>query len=258
MNIIEFDDWTYFINVEWKCIIVDGITTNYEVSNTGEVRNASTGKILSQYTDRDGYKHATVLVDGRQYHPGVHRFVAEAFIPNPENKPEVNHKNGVKYINVVYNLEWVTTAENVQHAFDTGLKSPILGSNNVLSHYTDKQIKKVCKLLEKGISNKKIAKQTGVDRKYITDIKKGRRWKHISKYYNINKEKYPKEMKDKIKDLLSKGMTPMQIIDEMNLQKSQAHISLIERLKRSMRVSASTTIPETEVRPQANGGDITS
>lgn len=258
MDMIEIGDWIYFINVEWKRIIVEDITTNYEVSNIGEIRNATTGRILSQYTDKDGYKHATITVDGRQYHPGVHRFVANAFIPNPENKPEVNHKNGVKYINVVDNLEWVTTAENVQHAFDTGLKSSILGSDNVLSHYTDDQIKRVCKLLEKGVSNKKISKQTGVDRKYITDIKKGRRWKHISRCYNINKDKYPEEMKEKIRDLLSDGMTPVQIVNEMNLQKTQAHISLIERLKRSMRVTASTTIPVTEVRPQANGGDFKS
>ena len=254
MNIIEIGEFTYFIDVEWRTIIIDGIVTNYEVSNIGEVRNKTTKKILSQYIDKDGYRHATIIVDGKQYHPGVHRFVAIAFISNPENKPEVNHKNGVKYINVVDNLEWVTTSENVKHAFDTGLKSSILGSANSLSHYTDKQIHKVCKMLEKGISNKKISDKTGVDRKYITDIKKGRRWKHISKKYNIKKEKYSEEMKEKIKELLLKDYTPIKIIEEMNLEKSQAYISLIERIKRCMKVSASTTIPEKGVEPEANVG----
>ena len=254
MDIIEIGNWIYFINIEWKTIIFNGISTNYEVSNIGEVRNKTTGKILSQYTDKDGYKHATISVNGKQYHPGVHRFVAQAFIPNPDNKPEVNHKNGVKYINVIDNLEWVTTSENVKHAFDTGLKHSILGSNNVLSHYTDEDIHKVCKMLEEGISNKKISKETGVDRKYITDIKKGRRWKHISKKYNIKKEKYPEEMKDIIRDLLSEGYTPMQIINKMNIENCQAHISLIERIKRTMKVSASTTIPFQGVEPEANAG----
>lgn len=254
MDIIEIGEYTYFIDIEWRLIVIDNIITNYEVSNIGEVRNATTKKVLSQYTDKDGYKQTTIVINGRQYHPGVHRFVAIAFIPNPDNKPEVNHKNGVKYINVVDNLEWATCSENIKHAFDTGLKFSILGSNNVLSHYTDKQIMKVCELLEKNISNKNISKRTGVDRKYITDIKKGRRWKHISRNYNIKSEKYPEEMKEKIIDLLSDGKTPMQIINEMNLQKTQAYVSLIERLKRNIRVSASTTIPVTEVRPQANGG----
>ena len=61
-------------------------------------------------------------------------------------------------------------------------------------------------------------------------------------------------MKEKIKDLLSKGYTPIKIIEEMNLDKTQAYVSLIERIQRYMKVSASTTIPEKEVGPQANGG----
>lgn len=244
MDIITIGEWTYFINVEWRQIIIDGKATNYDVSNIGEVRNRTTGKILSQYTDKDGYKHATIMVDGKQYHPGVHRFVAIAFIPNPENKPEVNHLNGVKYINVVDNLEWATSSENVQHAFDTGLKSSILGSDNVLSHYTDEQIHSVCKLLEKGVSHKKISKKTGVDRKYITDIRKGRRWKHISKLYDIKPVKYPPEMRAEIFALLQEGKTPHQIIDDLGLEHTQAYVSLIERIKRNQRLSASTTIPK--------------
>lgn len=254
MDIIEIAGWTYFVDVEWRQIIFNGISTNYEVSSAGEIRNSITGRILSQYTDRDGYKYVSITVDGKQYHRGVHRFVAIAFIPNPDNKPEVNHKNGIKAINVVDNLEWATTSENVQHAFDIGLKEAIKGSKNSLSHYTDNQIIQVCKMLEKGISNKKISKKTGVERKYITDIKKGRRWRHISRNYNIKPTKYPIELRDSIRDLLLDGKTPNQIIEYLNLNKTQAYVSLIERIKRNMRVTASTTIPEKGVRPQANGG----
>ena len=178
-----------------------------------------------------------------QYHPGVHRLVAIAFIPNPENKPQVNHKNGVKYINVLDNLEWATNSENVKHAFDTGLKFSKLGEDNSLSIYTEKQIRKVCKLLEQGMSNKEISKKTGVERKYITDIKKGRRWKHISKNYNINKEKYPKELRDKIKDLILQDYTPTQIISKLNLEKTNGYFSLIARIRHELE-PASTTIPK--------------
>ena len=235
MDIIEILGWTYFINIEWRNIVIDNEITNYEVSNIGDIRNKTTNKILSPYTDKDGYKHVTISINGKNHHLSIHRAVAIAFIPNPENKPQVNHINGVKSINVVNNLEWATNSENTKHAFDTGLKHSIIGSNNVLSIYTDKDIKKVCQLLEKGMSNKEISKKTGVNRKYITDIKKGRRWKHISKNYNIKKEKYPEEMKESIINLLSKGYTPMKIITELNIEKCQAHISLIERLKREQK-----------------------
>ena len=65
-------------------------------------------------------KYDAVYLDGR--HQFVHRAIAKMCIPNPENKPCVNHKNGDKYDNRISNLEWVTYSENNQHAYDTGLK----------------------------------------------------------------------------------------------------------------------------------------
>ena len=237
MQIIVTKVWAYFGKEEWRAIIVNGISTNYEVSNFGEIRNCSTNRILSPFIDKDGYYRNTIVVNGKSYKQGVHRFVAQAFIPNPENKPEVNHKDGDKSHNEDSNLEWSTVPENIQHAYDTGLKEAIRGSANSLSHYTDKQIHKVCKLLEKDISNINISKRTGVERKYITDIKKGRRWKHIFDQYNIKKEKYPPELKEKITDLLQEKYTPRQIMKGMDLPNTQAYLSLIERLQRANRTS---------------------
>lgn len=73
-------------------------------------------------TSRDGrYKSISYSENGKQKHITIHRLLGKAFIPNPENKPQINHKDGNPRNNILDNLEWVTAQENVQHAYDTGL-----------------------------------------------------------------------------------------------------------------------------------------
>lgn len=107
----------------WKKIIINNIKTNYSVNEEGKVRNDLTNKELSPRIQQ-GYKHVTIYVNKKPKSCRVHRLVALAFIPNPENKPYVNHKNGIRSDNNVNNLEWVTPSENTQHAVDTGLFKP--------------------------------------------------------------------------------------------------------------------------------------
>jgi hypothetical protein len=97
----------------WK--IIEG--TNYEVSSIGNVRNMKTGKVLKGGITPKGYKRVQ-LYDKKVF---IHRLVAEAFIPNPENKPQVNHKDGDKSNNFVDNLEWCTNTENMKHAKENNL-----------------------------------------------------------------------------------------------------------------------------------------
>ncbi|MEF3309335.1 NUMOD4 domain-containing protein [Paenibacillus sp. GYB004] len=102
----------------WRDIL--GMEGLYQVSNTGKIRSfkqSKTGKILS-IRNKTGWYLTIILIDQKNQRltRRVHRLVAEAFIPNPAGKPEVNHLDGNKQNNHVENLEWVSASENVQHA----------------------------------------------------------------------------------------------------------------------------------------------
>jgi len=103
----------------WKD--VSGYEGLYEVSNLGRVK--SKRKIISSVDDGKGYPRLHLSKDGKAKSFRVHRLVAEAFIPNPDCFPIVNHKDGNKENNTVENLEWCTQLENVEHAYINGFST---------------------------------------------------------------------------------------------------------------------------------------
>lgn len=108
---------------EWKD--VEGYKGTYQVSNEGRVRSLRTNKVLKPMIWH-GYAYVNFTINNVVNHKSIHRLVAEAWIPNPENKPQIDHINTVKTDNRVENLRWVTALENASN--------PITATRRLTNH----------------------------------------------------------------------------------------------------------------------------
>ena len=97
---------------------------SYCVSREGDIVNSLTGKKLKP-RNNGGYSYVTLCDDEGHHQKAIHRLVAKAFIPNPQDRPQINHLDGDKSNNRVDNLEWCSGSENMKHAYRTGLQKPI-------------------------------------------------------------------------------------------------------------------------------------
>ena len=152
----------------------------YEINENGIIRDKATLKIKSQYIGSTGYYMVSFSYNNKSKPQRVHRLLANTFISNPENKPEVNHKDGNKLNNNLTNLEWSTHKENMKHAFSNGLANNT-GIKNGMSKLTEEQVKEIKRLLNEGkLSQYKIAKKIGgISRSAVMNIKNRNQWKHI-------------------------------------------------------------------------------
>lgn len=204
----------------WK--FIEGYEGLYEVSNYGKIlslaRKDSRGanvsqRIMKQNKNKKGYLSVGLCKDRFQIPCRVNRLVAEAFIPNPENKPEVNHKDGVKDNNRVENLEWVTHQENIDHAVKNHLIPR--GEDSHKTNLTDRDVSRIRDYLKDGsYSIKQIAAIFNTTQKAVSLISLGKSWKHLLKEDDkpVGGHRRPKGSKNPASKLTEEDVKKIQIL----------------------------------------------
>ena len=179
---------------EWRAVV--GWEGFYEVSSWGRVRNLDRrvpsknggfrtvrGGLRTLGIDRGGYARAALQVGDRANKMLIHRLVALAFIPNPDNLPQVNHIDGNKLNASVDNLEWCTSKHNVQHSWSTGLskvnENPRRGEHLHSAKLTEEQVRSIRKERADGAQIVPLGAKYGVNNSTISSICSRKKWKHV-------------------------------------------------------------------------------
>lgn len=194
-----------------------------EVSECGKIRNAVSKRLLKPHYDKDGYLRHKIWVGDNSKSLLVHRAVAKAFIPNPDNKPQVNHINSIRDDNRISNLEWVTPKENSEHGVRFG--NIVGGEDNARSILTNATVIDICNRLNNEQSIVSIARELGVGKDTIQNIKSGSSWLSVSK--DILKVTCnticSDEDAEKIIKYLNDGFSNKEIISLMNKKHINRH-----------------------------------
>ena len=143
---------------KWKDIV--GYENEYQINQFGEIRTLKDSPKLKKYdvlkpqiSKRNGYVYQMLYKNGKEKLLRVHRLVAMAFLPNPNNLPQVNHKDGNKQNNSVDNLEWCEQSDNMKHAYKNGLQIPSENQRKAIINTNKLKQKKVCQIKDGEVIN---------------------------------------------------------------------------------------------------------
>lgn len=216
--------------------------TGYTVNELGEVyslgkkytdKNGEKGvftrrKLMKQGTFRTGYKRVTLINDdGKRKTLSVHRLVANAFIENNENKPQVNHIDGNKENNNVANLEWATRKENMTHAFANKLIHGRAGENHHSNKLTEAQVRDMITEMANGANNNEIGNKYNLHPRYVSLIRSKKRWRTVWDTLDID---LPKS--NKIPEYKPRTNSKLPIEDQISIIKDLSTHSNIELAKK--------------------------
>lgn len=158
--------------------------SNYFVTENGEVFSKFTKRMLKNSLSKGtGYFVVNVIIQGKRKPEYVHRLVAKAYLVNPDNLPEVNHKDGNKLNNHKDNLEWVTSEDNLKHSIEN--KLPKRGQLHYKTNLEEEDVHRICELLTRGWTAKRIAESSGINvtRSVVLSIRSKRDWTEIAELY---------------------------------------------------------------------------
>ena len=165
--------------------------SRYSITEDGTVISFYNGRgkrsvprILRPWITSSGYYHVLLQHNKKIVHKLVHRLVAEAFIPNPQKKPQVNHKDGQKLNNHVSNLEWCTSSENNRHAIDTGLARFARGEDAGAAKLTVNDVREI-RALRNRMSTVDIAKKYGIAQHHVSRIQNKQLWAWLDPEYEV-------------------------------------------------------------------------
>lgn len=182
---------------------ITGYDGLYQISTFGRVKSFKTNqqRILRPALNTENYLIVHLWKNNKVKFFTVHRLVAQAFIPNPDNKLQVNHIDGCKINACVGNLEWATNAENIRHAFDTGLLFLPQGEDVSQAKLTNKQVRFIRDNPE-NLNTVELAKRFNVTSATISDVQIGKKYKTAGgKIRQVGKRtpRLSNEIRDKIR-----------------------------------------------------------
>lgn len=161
-------------------IDVIGYENLYTINTNGDVYSVKRNKYLKHFIDKDGYAYVSLSKNCKGKKFKLHRLLAIHFIPNPDNKPEINHIDGNKLNNCVNNLEWCTNKYNIHHAMNMGLLDDNLKKLKELNIQKAKGVKATNIKTQNVIEFKSITEASNflgdeAKRRHITEVANGKR-----------------------------------------------------------------------------------
>lgn len=225
---------------EWRPVVLDGITFDYEISDLGNLRRTSTKKHIKGHVASNGYVRVTICDSTIGFHrdKGIHQLVMNAFNPSDDPSLEINHEDADKSNNRLDNLTWMTHKENMNHAKEHNLFK--LGEDCGHAKYDESDVIEVCKLLEEGNLNfVEISEITGMSKHSIRAIANRRIWKHVSDKYDFsnmsNRHHDHRSIHNSLDRAIISGVKYSKMVSvlmEKGLTENQAQTLIYQRRKR--------------------------